>query len=68
MAKDISKAGGKIWHLKSPVIDIWFVREAAVSCLDGGNLSTANAQENWMLYFPLADMDGSVVSFPTSVS
>lgn len=31
MAKDISKAGGKIWHLKSPVIDIWFVREAAVS-------------------------------------
>lgn len=31
MAKDISKAGGKIWHLKSLVIDIWFAREAAVS-------------------------------------
>lgn len=35
MAKDIPKAGGKIWHLKSLVIDIWFVREAEVSVLMG---------------------------------
>lgn len=31
MAEDMSKPGVKVWHLKSPVIDIWLAREAATS-------------------------------------
>lgn len=68
MAEDICKPGVKVWHLKSPVIDIWLAREAAASIRMGEAFLLLMHKKTGRFYFPLADIDGSVVSFPTPVS